>query len=82
MVNFPTNSYFKRCPALCLLEYFQSMLGSPWMEASWKDGSIKMPMPEKILKIVLDFLYIDEAPNLKGDVMQKIMSMQMNSTFE
>ena len=65
-----------------IVEYFQSMLSSPWMESSWKDGSIKMPMPEKILKIVLDFLYIDEAPNLKGDLKRKIVSMQMNSIVE
>ena len=42
------------------------MLSSPWMESSWIGKSIKIPMPSRILKIIIDFAYTDEAHELEG----------------
>eukprot|EP00795_Rhopilema_esculentum_P017123 gene17123-8647_t len=55
-----------KCILVSRLDYFQGMLGNPWMESNWAHSTIKMPIPENILKIILDFVYIGEANNLKA----------------
>ncbi|XP_071480582.1 inhibitor of Bruton tyrosine kinase-like [Diadema antillarum] len=52
-----------KCILVARLDYFQSMLGCGWMEASTKEP-LQMTMPALVLKIVLDYLYMDQAPSL------------------
>ncbi|CAL4062948.1 unnamed protein product, partial [Meganyctiphanes norvegica] len=49
-----------KCILAARLEYFHAMLGSGWMETK-ASKSLSMPLPTKILEIVLDYLYEDDA---------------------
>ena len=49
-----------KCILVARLEYFHSMLGSGWIETSSSSG-LMMPIPGDILKVIVDFLYTDEA---------------------
>ncbi|XP_063954638.1 inhibitor of Bruton tyrosine kinase-like [Lytechinus pictus] len=54
-----------KCVLSARLDYFQSMLGSGWMEASTNEP-LKMSMPASILDLLLDYLYMDQVPKLDG----------------
>eukprot|EP00057_Strongylocentrotus_purpuratus_P003160 XP_003726055.1 PREDICTED: inhibitor of Bruton tyrosine kinase [Strongylocentrotus purpuratus] len=54
-----------KCVLSARLDYFQNMLGSCWMEASTEEP-LKMAMPAAILDLLLDYLYMDQAPKLDG----------------
>ncbi|OBS83433.1 hypothetical protein A6R68_22577, partial [Neotoma lepida] len=41
-------------------EYFHSMLSSSWIEAS-SCAALEMPIQSEILKVIVDYLYTDEA---------------------
>ncbi|KFO30398.1 Inhibitor of Bruton tyrosine kinase [Fukomys damarensis] len=45
-------------------EYFHSMLSSSWIEAS-SCAALEMPIHSDILKVILDYLYTDEAVVIK-----------------
>ena len=47
-------------------EYFKGMFSSPWMESNWVEKSIKIQMPSRVLEIILDFAYTDQAQALQG----------------
>uniref|UniRef100_A0A673TGW6 Inhibitor of Bruton tyrosine kinase n=1 Tax=Suricata suricatta TaxID=37032 RepID=A0A673TGW6_SURSU len=49
-----------KCVLCARLEYFHSMLSSSWIEAS-TCTALEMPIHSDILKVILDYLYTDEA---------------------
>ncbi|XP_048209598.1 inhibitor of Bruton tyrosine kinase isoform X2 [Perognathus longimembris pacificus] len=53
-----------KCVLCARLEYFHSMLSSSWIEAS-SCASLEMPIHSEILKVILDYLYTDEAVLIK-----------------
>ncbi|XP_052571608.1 inhibitor of Bruton tyrosine kinase isoform X3 [Peromyscus californicus insignis] len=53
-----------KCVLCARLEYFHSMLSSSWIEAS-SCAALEMPIQSEILKVILDYLYTDEAVVIK-----------------
>ncbi|XP_077606384.1 inhibitor of Bruton tyrosine kinase isoform X2 [Crocuta crocuta] len=53
-----------KCVLCARLEYFHSMLSSSWIEAS-TCTALEMPIHSDILKVILDYLYTDEAVVIK-----------------
>ncbi|KAF6114168.1 inhibitor of Bruton tyrosine kinase [Phyllostomus discolor] len=53
-----------KCVLCARLEYFHSMLSSSWIEAS-SCAALEMPIHSDILKVILDYLYTDEAVVIK-----------------
>lgn len=50
------------------LDYFDIMLDNEWMEAVlFKEQSLKMAVPEKILNVVIHYLYTDDVVMLRGE---------------
>uniref|UniRef100_A0A665VJ52 BTB domain-containing protein n=1 Tax=Echeneis naucrates TaxID=173247 RepID=A0A665VJ52_ECHNA len=46
------------------LEYFNSMLGNPWIEAT-SCNALEMPTSSEILQVILEYIYTDESPTIK-----------------
>uniref|UniRef100_A0A3Q2QHR3 Inhibitor of Bruton tyrosine kinase n=1 Tax=Fundulus heteroclitus TaxID=8078 RepID=A0A3Q2QHR3_FUNHE len=46
------------------LEYFNSMLGNPWIEAT-SCSAPEMPTSSEILQVILEYIYTDESPTIK-----------------
>ncbi|KAK2844181.1 hypothetical protein Q5P01_010840 [Channa striata] len=46
------------------LEYFNSMLGSPWIEATCCTA-LEMATSSDILQVILEYIYTDESPTIK-----------------
>ncbi|KAJ3597364.1 hypothetical protein NHX12_000892 [Muraenolepis orangiensis] len=46
------------------LEYFHSMLGNPWIEAT-SCTALEMPTSSEILQVILEYVYTDESPTIK-----------------
>ena len=60
------------------LDYFDNMLNNEWMEASlFKEQSLKMAVPEKILNVVIHYLYTDDVVMLRGEQIWRIRSFQI-----
>lgn len=53
-----------KCVLCARLEYFHSMLSRSWIEAS-SCAALEMPIQSEILKVILDYLYTDEAVVIK-----------------
>ncbi|XP_039708936.1 inhibitor of Bruton tyrosine kinase isoform X2 [Pteropus medius] len=53
-----------KCVLCARLEYFHSMLSSSWIEASSR-AALEMQIHSDILKVILDYLYTDEAVVIK-----------------
>ncbi|XP_006143411.1 LOW QUALITY PROTEIN: inhibitor of Bruton tyrosine kinase [Tupaia chinensis] len=53
-----------KCVLCARLEYFHSMLSSSWIESS-SCAALEMPIHSDILKVILDYLYTDEAVMIK-----------------
>ncbi|KAM6185438.1 inhibitor of Bruton tyrosine kinase [Rhynchocyon petersi] len=53
-----------KCVLCARLEYFHSMLSSSWIEAS-SCAALEMPIHSDILRVILDYLYTDEAVVIK-----------------
>ncbi|XP_041107151.1 inhibitor of Bruton tyrosine kinase isoform X2 [Polyodon spathula] len=53
-----------KCVLCARLEYFRSMLGSCWIEASCC-SALEMPIHSEILQVVLDYIYTDESPTIR-----------------
>ncbi|XP_045429289.1 inhibitor of Bruton tyrosine kinase isoform X9 [Pipistrellus kuhlii] len=53
-----------KCVLCARLDYFHSMLSSSWIEAS-NCAALEMPIQSDILKVILDYLYTDEAVLIK-----------------
>ncbi|XP_060907178.1 inhibitor of Bruton tyrosine kinase [Labrus mixtus] len=49
------------------LEYFNSMLGNPWIEAT-SCSALEMPTSAEILHVILEYIYTDESPSIKESV--------------
>ncbi|CAB4004855.1 inhibitor of Bruton tyrosine kinase [Paramuricea clavata] len=54
-----------KCILVSRLEYFSMMLTTGWMESSEEFVRLKMPIPSRVLKVIIEFLYTDEAPTVK-----------------
>lgn len=52
-----------RCILAARLEYFHSMFGGGWIESEAM-SSLSLPLPQTVLREILDFLYLDESPSL------------------
>ncbi|KAM9852655.1 inhibitor of Bruton tyrosine kinase [Aulostomus maculatus] len=46
------------------LEYFNSMFGNPWIEAT-SCTALEMPTSAEILQVILEYIYTDESPTIK-----------------
>ncbi|KAK5862724.1 hypothetical protein PBY51_018093 [Eleginops maclovinus] len=46
------------------LEYFNSMLGNPWIEAT-SCTALELPTSSEILQVILEYIYTDESPTIK-----------------
>ncbi|KAM9723342.1 inhibitor of Bruton tyrosine kinase [Menidia menidia] len=46
------------------LEYFNSMLGNPWIEAT-SCSALELPTSSEILQVILEYIYTDESPTVK-----------------
>lgn len=53
-----------KCVLCARLEYFRSMLGSCWIEASCC-SALEMPINSEILQVILDYIYTDESPTIR-----------------
>uniref|UniRef100_H3CN40 Inhibitor of Bruton tyrosine kinase n=1 Tax=Tetraodon nigroviridis TaxID=99883 RepID=H3CN40_TETNG len=53
-----------KCVLCARLEYFNSMLGNPWIEAT-SCTALEMPTSSEILQAILEFIYTDESPTIK-----------------
>ncbi|CAN9514113.1 unnamed protein product [Ophioblennius macclurei] len=49
------------------LEYFNSMLGNPWIEAT-SCSALEMPTNSEILQVILEYIYTDESPTIKDSL--------------
>ncbi|XP_057690335.1 inhibitor of Bruton tyrosine kinase isoform X2 [Corythoichthys intestinalis] len=45
-------------------EYFHSMLGNPWIEAT-SCSALKMPTTSDILQAILEYIYTDDSPTIR-----------------
>lgn len=53
-----------KCVLCARLEYFHSMLGNPWIEASCCTA-LEMPVHSDVLQVIIEYIYTDEAPRVK-----------------
>ncbi|KAL0275010.1 UNVERIFIED_CONTAM: hypothetical protein PYX00_003000 [Menopon gallinae] len=52
-----------KCILVSRLEYFDCMINQGWLESTQKTA-INLPIPGKILQILINYLYTDEAPDV------------------
>ncbi|XP_061919582.1 inhibitor of Bruton tyrosine kinase-like [Entelurus aequoreus] len=48
-------------------EYFHSMLGNPWIEAT-SCTALEMPTSAEILQVILEYIYTDESPTIRDSL--------------
>uniref|UniRef100_A0A8C9V9U3 Inhibitor of Bruton tyrosine kinase n=1 Tax=Scleropages formosus TaxID=113540 RepID=A0A8C9V9U3_SCLFO len=53
-----------KCVLCARLEYFHSMLGSSWSEASCCTALV-MPATAEVLQVILEYIYTDESPTVR-----------------
>ncbi|KAL6488863.1 hypothetical protein MHYP_G00026040 [Metynnis hypsauchen] len=53
-----------KCVLCARLEYFNSMLGNPWIEST-SCNALEMPTSAKVLQVILEYIYTDESPTIK-----------------
>ncbi|KAI7806678.1 putative inhibitor of Bruton tyrosine kinase, partial [Triplophysa rosa] len=56
-----------KCVLCARLEYFNSMLGNPWIEAT-SCTALDMQIPSEILQVILEYIYTDESTTVKESV--------------
>lgn len=56
-----------KCVLCARLEYFNSMLGSPWIEAS-SCTALDMATTSEVLQAILEYIYTDECPTVRESV--------------
>ncbi|PSN38863.1 hypothetical protein C0J52_25683, partial [Blattella germanica] len=55
-----------KCVLVARLEYFHSMLSGRWVETSGKKECVlSLPLPFKVLQVLIDFLYTDSSPEVE-----------------
>ncbi|TTA40553.1 Inhibitor of Bruton tyrosine kinase [Bagarius yarrelli] len=53
-----------KCILCARLEYFNSMLGNPWIEST-SCTALEMPTSSKVLQVILEYIYTDESPTIR-----------------
>uniref|UniRef100_A0AAR2K568 BTB domain-containing protein n=1 Tax=Pygocentrus nattereri TaxID=42514 RepID=A0AAR2K568_PYGNA len=53
-----------KCVLCARLEYFNSMLGNPWIEST-SCNALEMPTSAKVLQVILEYIYTDESPTIR-----------------
>ncbi|XP_030640268.1 inhibitor of Bruton tyrosine kinase [Chanos chanos] len=53
-----------KCVLCARLEYFNSMLGNPWIEAT-SCTALEMPTGSEVLQVILEYIYTDESPTVR-----------------
>ncbi|XP_076827712.1 inhibitor of Bruton tyrosine kinase [Brachyhypopomus gauderio] len=53
-----------KCVLCARLEYFNSMLGNPWIEST-SCNALEMPTSAKVLQVILEYTYTDESPTIR-----------------
>ncbi|KAG7336221.1 hypothetical protein KOW79_000914 [Hemibagrus wyckioides] len=53
-----------KCILCARLEYFNSMLGNPWIEST-SCTALEMPTSAKVLQVILEYIYTDESPTIR-----------------
>ncbi|XP_034729824.1 inhibitor of Bruton tyrosine kinase [Etheostoma cragini] len=53
-----------KCVLCARLEYFNSMLGNPWIEAT-SCTALEMPTSSEVLQAILEYIYTDECPTIR-----------------
>ncbi|XP_051722046.1 inhibitor of Bruton tyrosine kinase [Ctenopharyngodon idella] len=61
-----------KCVLCARLEYFNSMLGSPWIEAT-SCSALDMPTTSEVLQVILEYIYTDESPTVRESVNVEFM---------
>uniref|UniRef100_A0A9J8CFJ5 Inhibitor of Bruton tyrosine kinase n=1 Tax=Cyprinus carpio carpio TaxID=630221 RepID=A0A9J8CFJ5_CYPCA len=56
-----------KCVLCARLEYFNSMLGSPWIEAT-SCTALDMATSSEVLQAILEYIYTDESPTVRESV--------------
>lgn len=56
-----------KCVLCARLEYFNSMLGNPWIEST-SCTALEMPTSAKVLQVILEYIYTDAAPTIGESV--------------
>uniref|UniRef100_A0A8C1NYR3 Inhibitor of Bruton agammaglobulinemia tyrosine kinase n=1 Tax=Cyprinus carpio TaxID=7962 RepID=A0A8C1NYR3_CYPCA len=56
-----------KCVLCARLEYFNSMLGSPWIEAT-SCTALDLPTSSEVLQAILEYIYTDESPTVRESV--------------
>ncbi|KAL2084814.1 hypothetical protein ACEWY4_020332 [Coilia grayii] len=53
-----------KCVLCARLEYFNRMLGNPWIEAT-SCTALDMPTSSEVLQVILEYVYTDDSPTVK-----------------
>ncbi|TRY71260.1 hypothetical protein DNTS_006990, partial [Danionella cerebrum] len=53
-----------KCVLCARLEYFNSMFGSSWIEAS-SCNALTLPTTSEVLQVILEYIYTDESPTIR-----------------
>uniref|UniRef100_A0A671FLR5 Inhibitor of Bruton tyrosine kinase n=1 Tax=Rhinolophus ferrumequinum TaxID=59479 RepID=A0A671FLR5_RHIFE len=69
-----------KCVLCARLEYFHSMLSSSWIEAS-SCAALEMQIHSDILKVILDYLYTDEAVVIKVTLKNAAMLLEFAAMY-
>ncbi|XP_067305417.1 inhibitor of Bruton tyrosine kinase isoform X2 [Pseudorasbora parva] len=56
-----------KCVLCARMEYFNSMLGNPWIEAT-SCTALDMPTTSDVLQVILEYIYTDESPTVRESV--------------
>nr|XP_005157916.1 inhibitor of Bruton tyrosine kinase [Danio rerio] len=56
-----------KCILCARLEYFNSMLGSSWMEAT-SCSALSLPISSEVLQVILEYIYTDESHTVRDAV--------------
>ncbi|XP_046848381.1 inhibitor of Bruton tyrosine kinase-like isoform X2 [Xenia sp. Carnegie-2017] len=68
-----------KCILTSRLEYFAMMLNSFWIESSKEFARLKIPIHSRILKVIIEYLYTDEAPSVRDskdlDFLSEVLSV-------
>ncbi|XP_062847377.1 inhibitor of Bruton tyrosine kinase isoform X2 [Trichomycterus rosablanca] len=61
-----------KCVLCARLEYFNSMLGNPWIEST-SCTALEMPTSAKVLQVILEYIYTDESPTVRESLSVEFM---------
>lgn len=61
-----------KCVLCARLDYFNSMLGNPWIEST-SCTALDIPTSSGVLQVVLEYIYTDEAPSVRESLSVEFM---------